>query len=234
MQLKKASTVLITGSSSGLGKHLAYAFARKGWSLILHGRDAERLDRVQQEIKEQSPVFCQTVQADLVDPAACAALIAQVKSMDLQALVNNAAINPELTGSVTAGDYFHIQSVMNTNVTAAIALSLAVLPQFTRVQSGTIININSVAGLRGSAHEPLYAASKFALRGFSESVKEDWLKQGTRIFDIYCGALATGMSSHRADLQDLIDPQELSEYIVGLCRTRSFFAKEVSIRRTRV
>jgi short-subunit dehydrogenase len=129
-------------------------------------------------------------------------------------------------------DMNDIEAVISTNASSAIALCYSAFAHFTTNGSGTIMNINSVAGLRGSSHEPLYAASKFGLRGFSESVKDAWLKQGVRMIDVYSGAMATGMSSKRSDVSNLMDPKELASFLVGLCETDSFFVRELNVYKT--
>ncbi len=231
---RNCAAVLITGASAGLGCHLAIAFAGHGHGLLIQGRNASRLQALKHQLRQEYQIPCSSLVADLATPQGIAEVASCLDQPNVGILVNNAAVNPELSSSQSVTGYSPLDEIMRVNATAAIALAHAAHIRFQARGGGMIVNISSVAGLRGSAHEPLYAASKFALRGFSESVKEDWLKRGTRIFDVYCGALAAGMSAHRADVQDLIDPQELSEYIVGLCSTRSFFAKEVNIRRTRV
>jgi short-subunit dehydrogenase len=225
-------TVLVTGASAGFGSHLAHAFAHAGFVVVLHGRDEKKLRAVRDEIFEKEKIECPVVVADLRETDGVAAVTAALRSYSVNTLINNAGVNPELDRGGTMGSTKDIAEVISTNASAAIALCCAAFEQFKTLGDGTIININSVAGLRGSAHEPLYAASKFGLRGFSESVKEDWLKEGVKMIDVYPGALTTGMSAKRADVDKLIDAQELAELLVGLCGTRSFFVKELNVRRT--
>jgi short-subunit dehydrogenase len=227
----KGKTVLITGASTGFGSYLGHAFARGGYRVILHGREETRLKAVHDEIVKNPAVECSIVLADLRDAAGIATIGAALVEHGVDTLINNAAVNPELGGTL-ATDIKVIDDIMSTNASAAIALCYAALKHFKTIGGGTIININSVAGLRGSAKEVLYASSKFALRGFSESVKEDWLKQGVKMIDAYPGALGTGMSGGRTDVKDLIDPNEFAEFLVGLCSTKSFYVKELNIRRT--
>jgi short-subunit dehydrogenase len=224
-------TVLITGASSGFGSHLARVFAHAGYAVVLHGRNEKDLLAVRDEILKSEQVPCTTVVADLQNPDELDAITKVLDAQHVDILINNAAVNPELGNATVISDMKDIDAIMSTNTSSAIALCYAALAHFKATHGGTLININSVAGLRGSSHEALYAASKFGLRGFSESVKEDWLKQGVRMIDVYSGAMATGMSAGRPDVHDLIDPQELAELLVGLCGTKSFFVKELNVRR---
>jgi len=212
--------------------YLAYAFARSGHDIVLHGRDEKKLKALQEEILKKEKVQCTIVVADLGNVEELGAIRTALTAENVDILINNAAVNPELDRGSAMTDAKEIDAVMKVNAASPIALCYAAFEHFKTVGGGIIMNINSVAGLRGSSHETLYAASKFGLRGFSESVKEDWLKEGVRMIDVYPGALGTGMSAKRADVQKLIDPEEFAEFLVELCRTNSFFIKELNVRRT--
>ncbi len=224
-------TVLITGSSSGFGAHLAEAFAARGYSVVLHGRNKKRLQGVKDKISKKG-VRCVSVVADLQTKKGLNIAQSTLRKYDVNVLINNAGVNPELKKGAL-GNAKNIGEIISVNTSSAIALSREAFSYFAKRGGGVIININSSAGLRGSAHEAVYAASKFGLRGFSESVKEIWLKQGVRMIDIYSGALATGMSSGRWDKNELINPRELAEFIASICSTNSFFIREISIQRTK-
>jgi len=228
-----SKTVLITGASSGFGAHLARAFARTGYDIVLHGRNKKKLSAIRDEILKREKVRCTIVVADLMKANGLDLIKTVLHIRKVGILINNAAINPELNRGGAMGGVRNIDAIVSTNTSSAIALCYAAFMHFESLSGGgMIMNINSIAGLRGSYHEAVYAASKFGLRGFSESVKEDWLKKGVRMIDVYSGAIGTGMSSKRPDIHDLIDPQELAEFLVGLCATRSFFVKELNVRRT--
>lgn len=220
--LQRKKTVLITGVTSGFGTYLAKAFAHAGYEVVLHGRDGKKLQAVKDEIFKKEKVQCATVTADLRKTKELDVVVSAITTRNINILINNAAI--------IDGD---INDVFSTNATSAITLCQEAFKHFTSKNGGTIININSVAGLKGSEREVLYAASKFALRGFSESVKESWLKQGVKMIDVYSGAIATGMSSGRPDVAGLINPQELADFIIGLCGTRSFFVRELNVQKTK-
>lgn len=232
--LGTGKTVLITGASSGFGAHLAGAFAHAGYAVVLHGRNEEKLRAVQNEISEKEKVHCEMIIADLQKAEGIDVIQKALHTQNVDILINNAAINPELGHDGIMNDLKNIDAIVSTNTSSAIALCYAAFAHFTTREGGTIVNINSVAGLRGSSHEPVYAASKFGLRGFSESVKDAWLKQGVRMIDVYAGAIATGMSSHRPDVNNLMDPQELATFLVGLCATDSFFVRELNVYKTHI
>lgn len=224
-------TVLVTGASSGFGTFLARAFARAGYVVVLHGRDAKRLSAVRDEIVRAEKAECPVIIADLRSADGLATVKKAFQEWNVDVLINNAAVNPQLEWGAVS-DVEKIDAVVSTNISAAIALCYAAFSHFAARGGGAIVNINSVAGLRGSSREAVYAASKFGLRGFSESVKEEWLKHGVRMIDVYPGAMAAGMSGKRPDAQKLIDPGELAGLLVYLCGTKSFYVQSLAVRRT--
>jgi D-glycero-beta-D-manno-heptose 1-phosphate adenylyltransferase len=225
-------TVAITGASSGLGASMAHGFAAAGFDLVLCGRDGARLDGVGDAIRTRTTSCCELLSVDLRTPAGLGAFVEALEAHGVDIVVNNAAINPELARRENLSSLSEVSDVIATNTSTAIAVAQSAFKHLDILGGGMIVNVNSVAGLRGSAHEPVYAASKFGLRGFSESVKDAWFKCGVRMIDVYAGAIATGMSARRSDIADLIDPEELATFIVRLCDTRSFVAREINIQKS--
>jgi short-subunit dehydrogenase len=96
---------------------------------------------------------------------------------------------------------------------------------------GVIINVNSSKGLVPDVDFPDYAAAKYGLRGYSESVKFECYKKGIHIIDLYPGAINVGMAAYRDDVDKLIDAKELSEFIVTLCNTKTFVVSSIHFNR---
>lgn len=231
MQKFSPKNVLITGATSGLGYFLATTFAKNKFSVVAIGRNRSRLSTLQKELSKSVPT-CFTYEADINTQIGITLIGNILKKHSINILINNAAINPELVSGMTIIDDKHIEDIFTTNTVSTIKLSRLFFDYITTNGTrGKIINVNSVAGIRGSAHEQIYAASKYGLRGFSESVKELWLKQGVAITDIYSGAIATGMSAKRKDVASLIDPQELASFLVSMCETESFFIREIQVQK---
>ena len=142
----KKFKVLITGCSSGLGLHLANKFEKEGHFVFRHeGRKHFDLSKAE-EVNQ---------------------LIEEAKALEIDALVNNAAM---VCPSITLGDYDDdlINSMIEVNLKAPIMLTKNLLPNLKR-----IININSMVGLEIKAPRTLYSATKWGLRGFSNSLKKE-------------------------------------------------------------
>lgn len=225
-------TVMITGASSGFGIHLAKAFSRAGYNLIANARDEAKLSALKSVVAKAKDSKFVGVVADIRSENGLKELASAITKQNVDVLINNAGVNPELQGRSRADNIAEMQNIIQTNLSSVIALCTSAYEYFAAHGGGIIININSVAGLKGNYHEAVYSASKFGLRGFSESVKDEWLKRGVRMIDVYSGAIATGMSSHRKDVATLIDPMELAEFLVGLCKMDSFFIRELNVQKT--
>jgi len=221
-------TVLITGSSQGLGKHLALEFSKIGYEIILHGRNEESLNDAKKQVEKNSE--CLTVIGDIRSDETINELqeVARLNSLDI--LVNNVGVYLNQFGEDTPIEDY--KRVMEINFFAPIKLMKATLPIFKEKGSGLIVNINSIAGEQGSPKETAYCASKHALRGFSNSLKPEVIEYA-RIIDVYLGAMATQMTKGiRPDFEFLIQPEEAAKAIVRNCEDyKTLCPKEISLRR---
>jgi len=186
MSLMPRPVALITGPTSGIGAGYARRFARDGYDLVLVARDAERLTRLADEVKDTA-ANVEILPADLGDPAdrqrVCDRLAPGVR-----VLVNNA-------GFATSGDFWStdpalLQSQLDVNVTAVMHLTRAALPAMLDAGAGTVINIASVAGLvpgRGST----YSASKAWVISFSEGLSVGLQGTGVSVHAVCPGYVHT-------------------------------------------
>ena len=92
---------------------------------------------------------------------------------------------------------------------------------------GTILNVNSIAGLQPDTKDPYYAASKHGLKGFVKSISYEAYLNNIKIINLYPRAIAVGMSEGRLDCSELIDPRELADFCATLLNTDSFYASSI-------
>lgn len=97
--------------------------------------------------------------------------------------------------------------------------------------SGTIINVNSICGLCPDTKDPDYAAAKYALRGYSDSISAEAFQKNIKIINLYPRAMATGMNFGRPDFNELIDPDEVAEFVVTMTKTQSFYISSIQFDR---
>jgi NADP-dependent 3-hydroxy acid dehydrogenase YdfG len=105
---------------------------------------------------------------------------------------------------------------------------------FTQKGEGIIININSFYGLNPDKKDPDYSAAKYGLRGYIESISEKAFNNRIRIMNIYPRAMKTGLNDGRSDFEDLIDPYEVSELILNMAKSKSFYVGSIQIDRIKI
>lgn len=204
------STVLITGSSKGLGKALALKFAKEKYNVIIHGRDAEELKEVQKEIKKYG-VECTIVSGDISDAYIRTNLVCSAQEKKIDILINNAG--QYLKKSIRETDAGEIYKVIVTNLMCSMILIKDIYNSvFRDRKSGLVININSLAGQQANEQEPIYCASKYGLKGFSDSFKKEAIKNNIVVTDIYLGAMNTSMTLDR-DSNKLMKVDEVADVI---------------------
>lgn len=102
---------------------------------------------------------------------------------------------------------------------------------FKNRDEGIIINVNSISGINPDPKDPDYAAAKYALKGYSDSIAAESFQRNIKIINLYPRAMATGMNIGRSDFNELIDPDEVSELVVTLTKTKSFYISSIQFDR---
>ena len=185
----KNKTVLITGSSKGLGEELALVFASNKHDMILHGRNKEDLGRVKEKVSKTG-VNCYILEGDLRLDKTIEELYKLAKEKDVSVLINNAGVHCPKLPFEKINDK-QIDDLLLTNLIAPIKLTCRIYPLFLKSGQATIININSISGLENQKFRTLYGASKWGLRGFSEILKLETEKNKIRIIDVYPSRIRT-------------------------------------------
>jgi len=222
-------TVLITGSSKGLGKCLALMFAQNGYNIIVHGRDERALAELKDTIAGKG-VRCDIVAGDITSKETVRELAEISEKRNLKILINNAGIYCKKPFPEMALEDF--RNVMEVNLFAPIYLTHALFSIFRKKRSGVIVNINSIAGKNSSDGESAYCTSKHGLRGFTGSLQFDATKNGIRVIDVYLGAMDTAMIEGRKDPEKCISPSEAAQFVFNVCKEyRSMRVNEVELNR---
>ncbi|HMN20664.1 MAG TPA: SDR family oxidoreductase [Ottowia sp.] len=182
------STVLITGCSSGIGAAAVQAFAAEGWNV------AATLRRPESTHFESDRGTIEAFALDVTDRSSIDAAIGQVMARfgRIDVLINNAGYG--LFGPFETASPESIERQFQTNVFGLFDVTRAVLPILRAQGSGVIINVASLSGLVAMPLYSLYAASKFAVVGFSESLSHELAPLGIRVKVFARGAVATAFS----------------------------------------
>lgn len=185
--------VLLTGAGSGIGEELADRLASRGDDLVLVARSEARADELAQRW-----VGAEVVVADLADPAS---LGAPTWPDRLDAVVHAAGVvdlGPVAELSVDAW-----QQQLTVNLVSVAELTRRLLPAL-RSERGTVVMVNSGAGLRANPGWAAYAASKHGLRALADALREEEKPHGVRVSSVYPGRTATPMQAevHRQEGQE--------------------------------
>ena len=180
-------TALITGATAGFGRAAARRFVDAGWQVIATGRRAERLDALRAELGDAVHTACFDIRDEAAMRAALAALPERVRGIDL--LVNNAGLAQGTKPAQHAllSDW---KTMIDTNVTALVTLTHALLPQLI-ARKGAIINISSVAGVYPYPGGNAYGGSKAFVSQFSLGLRADLHGSGVRVTAIEPGMAET-------------------------------------------
>jgi len=188
--------VIVTGASSGIGRATAARLGRAGTTVVLAARRPAELDSLAAEITAAGGTAV-AVPTDVRDPAAITALVDRALELTgrLDGLVNNAGLGGH--ASILADDDV-VVSMVEVNLLAPIRLMRAVVPIMREQHAGSIVNIGSVAGEIGL--HGAYSATKFALRGMTDSVRRELIGTGVGVTLVEPGFIATPLTGDRKGL----------------------------------
>ena len=172
----KGKTVVITGASSGIGRATALEFARRGANLVIGARRGELLEEVAQRCRELG-VSCTAVVTDVSKRVECERLIDRAGNVDI--LVNNAGF--ATYDSVAEARPEDLESMMQTNFFGAVWCTQAALPGMVARGDGSVVNVASITGLMGYARMGGYCATKFAMIGSTEALRDEVMGRGVRV-----------------------------------------------------
>ncbi len=222
--LLKGRVILITGASDGIGKAVALDYARVGATVILHGRDISKLEKVYDEIinagypqpailplnlanasEEQFKNLADTIQTELGH---------------LDGILHNASMLTELAPiEFTTSEDWH--KIMQVNINAVFLLSNACLPLLCQSKSASIIMTSSGVARKGRAFWGAYAVSKFATEGLMQVMADELEGSNIRVNAINPGATRTKMRATAFPAEDkfqLLTPEEITPlylYLMG-------------------
>ena len=166
--------VLLTGATGGLGRAMAGRIAEEGGSLILSGRNPEKLEGLARELPGDGHVACVV---DLGSPGGAEQLVREVGFADC--LVANAAL--PATGRLDELDTSQVGRMLRVNLEAPIHLTQALIPGMIERGEGKVVLIGSLSGKAGSPRSSVYNATKFGLRGFAFGLRTDLVGTGVGV-----------------------------------------------------
>lgn len=190
-QSLNGQVVLITGASSGFGADAARLFAREGCSVVLAARRIDRLQELAEQIQAEGGSAL-AVPVDIAERRSIYGMMETVFDIydHVDILFNNAGFG-RLNWLENLNPPRDIQTQVAVNLLGTIEVTRTVLPHMLKRGRGHIINMSSIAGHIGAPTYAVYAATKFGLRGFTESLRREVAPRGIRVSGIYPGPAAT-------------------------------------------
>lgn len=211
---------IITGASGGIGKALAIALAKEGVSLVIMGRNKQKLTEVADEIGKNVKIIA----GDLCDSGFLADAVCQAADFlgGIDIVINNAGVAHSTEFEKISEEQYDM--IMDTNVKAPFMLCQKALPYLRESDGGTIINIASVTAHKGYPLQSVYSASKHALLGFSKALAKEVFEEGIRVHVISPGGVFTDMiKTSRPDLtsEGMIVPEDIADILLYLLKHRN-------------
>jgi len=172
---------IVTGASSGIGKALAFEFAKAGFHVLLTGRNEAALSEIAAECSKNFHVTAEFVSADLSRLDSIDKLITVItsKPRSYEVLVNNAGFG--VHGEFVSTDLDLELQLLNVQLAAALKLTKAVLPAMIERHSGRILNVASVYGFAPVPFQSVYSACKAFLLSFSTSLRNELEGSGVTV-----------------------------------------------------
>ncbi len=178
---------LVTGCSTGFGRHLAKALIERGYRVAATARDPEQVA----DIVHGNAETTLALRLDVNKPAEIQTAVAETRRAfgRIDVLVNNAGYG--YLAAVEEGEDADIRAMFETNFFGLAAMTRAVLPIMRAQKSGTIVNISSMGGFIGFPSSGYYAATKFAVEGLSESLSKEVAPFGIKVVIVEPGPFRT-------------------------------------------
>ena len=186
----QGSRAIVTGASSGIGRAIAGELVRQGADIVAVARREDRLQEFVAEM-ESSQGNVEIVVGDISDPALRQQAVdtAATKFGGLDMLVNNAGVGA--TGLFEHASPDRLRRIFEINLFALVEMTRVALPVLKQGTNPIIVNIASILGHRGVPHNSEYSASKFAVRGFSESIRSELSRDGIDVLVVSPGTTKT-------------------------------------------
>lgn len=216
--------MLVTGASQGIGRALVIEGLKVGMKVMAVARKPDLLKQLEIEANALGKLI--TLSADVADLAGRQAMVETVQAQwnGLDILVNNAGVGA--TGHFAEEDRSILRRIFEVNVFGLMETTRAFLPMIKKGTAPAIVNISSIAGLRGIPARAAYSASKFAVEGFSDALRAELFKDGVSVLVVCPGLTQTHFSENMLERKAKIQ----MDHMRGMTATEVALATLESMR----
>ena len=224
---------IITGASTGIGRNLAIKFSSK-YFIYLISRNEKNLNETKYLI-EKAGGECKIIVSDISKSDSIDVIYSQIKNKSkIDLLINNAGIGIFKNISETTIEDWN--NTINTNLTGSFLMTKMIIDQLKLNKSGKIVFISSVAGLQPYKNSTAYVSSKYAIRGFASSLREELRDYNVKVITVFPGAVNTPIWNNKNmdELRDgMMKANDLSDTIYHAVNSpNNCVTEEITIRRT--
>ena len=236
----KGKVALVTGASKGIGRASALRLAEGGANIVIGATSVDLLEMLSRDITSLG-VESLAERCDVTRLSDCEGLVKQALERfgKIDILVNNAGVG--FSGTIVDSDPKQAEQMVMVNILGVYYMTRAVLPSMIKQQGGDIINIGSVAGLKYSPNFAMYSATKFAVRAFSEALRNEVQGHNIRVTLVHPGMTKTAFSDSFTkggspipfDKGDILKPEDIANAIhFALTRPQGVSLNELTVRPT--
>jgi short-subunit dehydrogenase len=225
--------VIITGTTKGIGKAIAVAFAKEGYNLALCSRTATDLDALRADLLKIDPkIAIFTMPVDVSKKTEILAFGEFVKSKwkTVDILINNAGVF--LPGEMMKEADGNLEMMIETNLYSAYYLTRSIVPMMQTAKDGHVFNICSIASFMAYTNGGSYSISKFAMLGMSKVLREEMKPHGVRVTSVMPGATWSNSWAGFDGPEDrLMKPEDIAETILAVSKlSKQSVVEEIVIR----
>lgn len=228
-------TALVTGASRGIGKAIATALAKEGYSLhLICEKNIDMLTSLAHTLSQNYGVIVNAYQADVSDYNSLREIFDKIPKLDV--LVNNAGIS--YVGLLTDMSVEEWHRTVSVNLDSVFYTSKLAIPLMLKEHSGRIVNISSVWGNVGASMEVAYSATKGGINSFTKALAKELAPSNISVNAIACGFVETEMNSHlstedlelvRAEIpaDRFASPEEISDALTAILKAPTYLTGQV-------
>ena len=212
---KTKKIALITGASSGIGAAISRSLCEKGYHCILAARSENKLEQLAQSLRNDG-FNCSVLVVDVSNESSVEALFeASAKIGHVSLVVNNAGLG--IFSKIEESRVEDWDAQINVNLRGSFLVSRKFIPAMQSQKIGTLVFMNSVAGNFGYPYSSAYVASKFGLRGLSDSLRNELRKDNIKVISVHPGAIDTAFwDDINVDFprKEMLSPKMIADSVV--------------------
>ena len=232
-------SVLVTGSSRGIGRAIALTFAQNGYHVFINCHQSmDELSTLLKEIQAIPEASCEMLVGDVGNPETVTKMFAKIDEVcdSLDILVNNAGISHiGLLSDMTDAEW---NRILQTNLSSAFYCSRAAIHGMVSKKAGKIINISSMWGTSGASCEAAYSATKAGIHGLTKALAKELAPSNIQVNAIACGAIDTNMNSQLSEEEKEMliteipvgrfgTPQEVADFVLQLANSPTYLTGQI-------